>query len=335
MVPPMPAARQASQHSAGPGWYYAQNKKKQGPVTRTQLQRLAASGQLGPSDMVLQEGTSKWLAAGLIPELFAGSQPATANGSPPAMPSAGWHYAKNKKKHGPVSWPLLEQLAATGQLLREDMVLPEGGKKWVLAGSIDNLFPSVSVEELMGATGAAVTELPKLPLRPRSTSPHACPHCQGTAYCGRSWDADGLLMRGPVCARCKEKSGLAPGQSADKVTCAVCAGKGFTASEEDAPERDFRRDAVAWRLRALAASDSGRYEEAIAAYNEAIRLAPDFADAYYERGWAYMAAGAGDLADADLAEAARLSRRYATQDSAPAPQETNISRWLPRLFGRS
>jgi tetratricopeptide (TPR) repeat protein len=331
MVPAMPSARQAPQPPAAPGWYYAQNKKKHGPVTRAQLQRLASSGQLGPSDMVLQEGTSKWLAAGLIPELFAASQPA-ANGAPPAKLSGGWHYAKNKKKHGPVSWPLLEQLAATGQLLREDMVLPEGGKKWVLAGSIDNLFPSVSVEELMGATGAVVAELPKLPLRPRPTSPRACPHCQGTAYCGRSWDADGLLMRGPVCGKCKEKSGLASGQNADKVTCAVCAGKGFTASEE---ELDFRRDAVAWRMRALAASDSGRYEEAIAAYNEAIRLAPDFADAYYERGWAYMAAGASDLADADLAEAARLSPRYATQEPSAGPEAAKSSSWLPRLFGRS
>src|ERR1019366_7361185 len=41
-------------------WYYAQNKKKMGPVSLAQLRGLLAEGVLKPADMVLQEGTQKW-----------------------------------------------------------------------------------------------------------------------------------------------------------------------------------------------------------------------------------------------------------------------------------
>lgn len=345
--PPLPPSqpRDSRPPLATPGWYYAQNKKKHGPVPFAQLQRLAASGQLGAQDMILQEGAQKWLPAAKVTGVFA-AQPASAiapppvNGQPiPAKPASvpgpkhasGWHYAKGKKRIGPITRALLDQLAATGQLLREDMVLPEGGSKWVEAGSIDGLFPSVSIEELAGISAGAPQELPKLPPRPRATSPHACPHCKGTAYCGRYWDTDGLLSHGPVCTGCREKSGIGPGQSVDKVTCAVCEGKGFAAEEDEAPSH--RRDATAWRLRGLAFSDSGKYEEAITAYNEAIRLEPDFADAYYERGWAYLAAGASELGEADLAEAARLEPRYGegTDSSSDAAKPSG---WLPRIFRR-
>lgn len=312
-----------------------------------QLQRLAAGGQLHAQDMLLQEGTQKWLpassVAGVFPPRPKGAGPPPANGAvaqpAPAKPpsGAGWHYAKGKKRVGPIARTLLEQLAATGQLLREDMVLPEGGSKWVSASSIDGLFPSVSVEELAGLFPAAAQEQPKLAKRTRATSTRACPHCKGTAYCGRHWDADGLLGRGPVCARCREKSGIGPAQQADKVTCSVCAGKGFAVADDEGAEPSHRRDATAWRLRALAFSDSGKYEQAITAYNEAIRLEPDYADAYYERGWAYMAVGETELGEADLTEAARLEPRYAgSSDSPPdaAAEQQKSSGWLPRLFRR-
>jgi hypothetical protein len=252
----------------------------------------------------------------------------------PVKPASGWHYAKGKKKHGPIPRSLLDQLAATGQLQREDMVLPEGSSKWQVAETIADLFPSVSVDELTSLIGPVAAELPKLPPRPRPSSPNACPHCKGTAYCGRYWDADGLLSRGPVCVNCKDKSGLSPGQEVDKVACAVCQGKGFVSRDQASSEPSYRRAAVAWRLRGLAASDSGRYEEAITAYNEAILLAADFADAYYERGWAYMAVGDASRAEADLAEAARLAPQYdPAAASAPAESEKPAT-WVPRLFRR-
>ena len=139
-----------------PGWFYASNKKKHGPVQLAQLRQLAAGGQLQPTDMILQEGTQKWVAARALPGLFPAPSPAsapavrpapalsrsdahvnhTSTAVKPAPPNAastqslpaptGWHYAKNKKKLGPVQRKELQRLASIGELLPSDMVLPEG-----------------------------------------------------------------------------------------------------------------------------------------------------------------------------------------------------------------
>jgi tetratricopeptide (TPR) repeat protein len=57
----------------------------------------------------------------------------------------------------------------------------------------------------------------------------------------------------------------------------------------------------------------GKLDLAIADYNEALRLKPDFAEALKSRGDAYRAQGKADLADADHAEAARI------ESGSPAP----------------
>lgn len=54
-------------------WFYVADRKKMGPVPFAQLQALAGSGQLQPSDMVLQGGTTKWAAAETVPNLFQAS----------------------------------------------------------------------------------------------------------------------------------------------------------------------------------------------------------------------------------------------------------------------
>lgn len=60
-------------------WFYVADRKKTGPVPFAQLQSLAASGQLKPTDMVLQGGTAKWAAAETVPGLF----PAASDYLPP------------------------------------------------------------------------------------------------------------------------------------------------------------------------------------------------------------------------------------------------------------
>jgi uncharacterized protein YkwD len=52
-------------------WYYASGRQRLGPLTLDGLRGLASAGRLAPADMVLQEGTFKWLAAGSVPGLFA------------------------------------------------------------------------------------------------------------------------------------------------------------------------------------------------------------------------------------------------------------------------
>lgn len=53
------------------GWYYARDKQKIGPVPLAELCRLAGAGHLMPTDLVLQERTTKWVAVhsveGLVP----------------------------------------------------------------------------------------------------------------------------------------------------------------------------------------------------------------------------------------------------------------------------
>lgn len=56
-------------------WYYIKDRQKVGPVSLGQLQDVLASGEVKPTDMVLQAGTSKWAPANSIQELI-----------PPAIP---------------------------------------------------------------------------------------------------------------------------------------------------------------------------------------------------------------------------------------------------------
>ena len=58
-------------------WYYARAKQKVGPISFEDLQQLVRSGQIGPLDMVWEEGTFKWRTAsevhGLLPPWFVSS----------------------------------------------------------------------------------------------------------------------------------------------------------------------------------------------------------------------------------------------------------------------
>ncbi len=56
-------------------WYVAKGKTKLGPFSREQLQQMARTGQLAPGDMVLQEGSGKWIAAHSIDGVFVRAQP--------------------------------------------------------------------------------------------------------------------------------------------------------------------------------------------------------------------------------------------------------------------
>lgn len=119
-------------------WYYVRDKKKLGPVAWEQLQQLVRTGQLAPADMVLKTGSTKWQSVGEV------------SGLVPAKPQAaldGWFYVQDKKKCGPVAFLHLKELAATGTLLVNDMVLRAGQTKWQHAGDVSGLFPPPPVKE--------------------------------------------------------------------------------------------------------------------------------------------------------------------------------------------
>ena len=51
-------------------WYYTREGKAMDPVSQAQLKKLAASGQLRPTDLVWKEGMPKWVRAGSAKELY-------------------------------------------------------------------------------------------------------------------------------------------------------------------------------------------------------------------------------------------------------------------------
>jgi hypothetical protein len=68
-------------------WYYTKSGQQQGPLGGGELKRLAAAGELAPSDLVWREGMADWKPAGDIKGLlFPGAQVAPAN-QPASDPS--------------------------------------------------------------------------------------------------------------------------------------------------------------------------------------------------------------------------------------------------------
>src|SRR5262245_2564552 len=54
---------------AGTRWFYAQNGNRIGPLPWEELQRLALTGLIAATDMVVREGTARWQQAGALPAL--------------------------------------------------------------------------------------------------------------------------------------------------------------------------------------------------------------------------------------------------------------------------
>jgi hypothetical protein len=71
-------------------WWYARDDEQLGPLSPTELRRLAAGGGLAPTDLVWREGLSEWAPAGRIKGLFPEMRdPADEAPLPPAGPPSG------------------------------------------------------------------------------------------------------------------------------------------------------------------------------------------------------------------------------------------------------
>lgn len=64
-------------------WYYARNDQRFGPVEDAELRRLAAAGQISPTDLVWRQEFPDWRKAGEVEGLFP---PAPFGAPPMAMP---------------------------------------------------------------------------------------------------------------------------------------------------------------------------------------------------------------------------------------------------------
>lgn len=78
------------------------------------------------------------------------------------------------------------------------------------------------------------------------------------------------------------------------------------AASTDAPGRELTGALVARMHEALAAQRAGRFDEAIAGYDEVIRGAPDTFDAWHMRGVSHLQSHRFDAAEADISHALAL-----------------------------
>ena len=69
-------------------WYYARNDQRFGPVEEAELRRLAAAGQLSPTDLVWRQEFPDWRRAGEVEGLFPLGAPRMV--TPPPPPAAAY-----------------------------------------------------------------------------------------------------------------------------------------------------------------------------------------------------------------------------------------------------
>lgn len=151
-------------------WHYIENKKKVGPVSFARLQELAVAGTFKTDDMLLQSGSGKWTPAGEIPGLFPDAKAPVAlpyDGNAEDIPTAEenpaqaetalsgaaanadeppeWYFMDDQnKKVGPTGLDVLRELVSLGWLRPTFMLQPKGSDAWVMALTIEGLFPTES-----------------------------------------------------------------------------------------------------------------------------------------------------------------------------------------------
>jgi tetratricopeptide (TPR) repeat protein len=153
-VPPLlcPACKKAlalpAEEASEPEWFYIEDKMKYGPVRRARLEELVAAGTIKAADMVLENGTTKWLRAGDVPGLIsAAALPAAAAQEPPKESGPQWYYMNNGQQTGPISLEEMKKLIISGRLLIAGNVLPKGSSQWVPVVSVKELFPKAEGAE--------------------------------------------------------------------------------------------------------------------------------------------------------------------------------------------
>jgi serine/threonine protein kinase len=132
--PPGSAAGSAPSSATKNGdWYFAQGKRKKGPVSWDRLRRLAAAGHLQPSDMVIQEGTNKWVPTSSVPDLF------------PKTPVPIEALTVRPTKAGPSAHPTGQAVSGSFSAIQKQETTSGAMKK--------DAFPEVPGFQIMGVLG--------------------------------------------------------------------------------------------------------------------------------------------------------------------------------------
>lgn len=81
-------------------WYYAEEDQQVGPVTSSEIKRLAQSGRLKPDDLVWRDGMEMWMPARTVQGLFDG-KPLAGSKSKPATKESEAADRRNKTPESP------------------------------------------------------------------------------------------------------------------------------------------------------------------------------------------------------------------------------------------
>jgi len=82
-------------------WYYAKDNNPIGPISEAELDQLARLGELRPTDMLFRDGTSRWIPASSVKDLFPIPQTITEQGGIPPFTRllercarSAWHHVR-------------------------------------------------------------------------------------------------------------------------------------------------------------------------------------------------------------------------------------------------
>jgi hypothetical protein len=108
-------------------WHHSRQKKTDPPIGTSELRRLAAEGQIGPTDLVRPSGSRRWITADKVEGLFnPGHQE--------------WYYLHDQRQRGPFTLGDLWNEAEAGSLGPNDLVWKPGMLKWKRAVKLVGLF---------------------------------------------------------------------------------------------------------------------------------------------------------------------------------------------------
>lgn len=116
-------------------WYVRKQGWTQGPFTSAQIRQMYATSLISKVDRIAPSTAGPWLTLQTVPD-FANEQ-----GASPASNDAVWEIA-SPRFHGaqPVSYGMLQMIAAAGKLDRGDLIRRADDTRWRRAGEFAGVF---------------------------------------------------------------------------------------------------------------------------------------------------------------------------------------------------
>ena len=133
-------------------WYWELNGEQIGPVSFSELKKLAVAGSITRTSHVKDAIDANWVEAANVPELFPSSEAHVLNDAPRRDKSGGARFMCriDGKELGPLTAGQLKKLADSGNLKSSDRIQRVGTKEWRTASRFRNLFSGSKNEKRGG-----------------------------------------------------------------------------------------------------------------------------------------------------------------------------------------